>query len=126
MQTYIGKIFLIGVALIGRSHFFALIGPIGIFEAALSFKTKPVTIYLITNLRAVVLTGKEFHSVASYLPNQLINTIRTENEDGTGDLLFKKERQIDESGDVIMHLHGFFGVQNVRQVERHIIDLCHT
>jgi len=103
--------------------FVASIGPIGVFTSVLAFKTRQPTIYFVTNRRAVSMSGKGFSSVASYWPDQLNNTSRTERPDGTGDVQFERVRQIDDSGEFVVRLHGFYGIQNAAQAERHIVEL---
>lgn len=106
--------------------FFAAIGPAGMFAAVLALKTQPSSIYFVTNRRAVAASGKGFRCVESYWPDQLHNMRRTEHADGTGDVEFARVRQIDESGEIVVRLHGFYGIQNASQVERHIIELCQS
>lgn len=103
--------------------FVASIGPIGVFASVLAFKKQRPTIYFVTNRRAVSMYGKGFSSVASYWPDQLNNTSRTERPDGTGDVEFERVRQIDGSGEFVVSLHGFYGIQNAAQAERHIVEL---
>lgn len=103
--------------------FMASIGPMGMFASALAFKAQLPTIYFVTNRRAVAMSGKGFRCVASYWPDQLNNTIRTEHSDGTGDIQFEVVRQIVGSGEYVVRLHGFYGVKNADQAERHIVSL---
>ena len=103
--------------------FVALIGPIGMLASVLAFKTQRPTIYFVTNRRAIAISGKGFCRVASYWPDQLNNTSRTERPDGTGDVQFERVRQIDGSGEFVVRLHGFYGIQNAAQAERHIVEL---
>ncbi|MFZ6799050.1 hypothetical protein [Undibacterium sp. Di24W] len=103
--------------------FVASIGPIGMLASVLAFKTQHPTIYFVTNRRAVAMSGKGFGRVESYWPDQLNNTIRTKRPDGTGDIQFERVRQIDGSGEFVVRIHGFYGIQNADQVERHIVEL---
>jgi hypothetical protein len=101
----------------------ASLGPLGLIAALIRFNTQQGQIYVVTNRRAVVISGKHFHDVASYSPDQLGKLIRTERKDGTGDIEFERVREIDSTGEVVIHLHGFYGIHQPREVEQHISDL---
>lgn len=103
--------------------FVASIGPIGLLAAAFSFKTQPPTVYFVTNRRALAVSGKGSQHVTSYWPDQLGDISRKEYGDGSGDLQFAKIRKTDDRGEIEVHLHGFYGIENAKQVERLIVEL---
>jgi hypothetical protein len=81
------------------------------------------TIYALTNQRAISIEGSKSVTVKSYLASDIVNIERTEHQDGTGDLILRTESYRDSDGDRRTRRHGFFSVDNVRQVEDKIEKL---
>ncbi len=82
-----------------------------------------MTIYALTNLRTIVLTGKFFggFTVESFEPSRLTSMTRSQRADGSGDLIFEQFTKKQGSGTTTIR-RGFIGVENVRQVE----ELIHS
>ena len=98
--------------------FVSLIGPVGLLEAFLAFKMQKCSKYIVTNQRAVTISGKNGNIATSYLPHQLTNMKRFEYANGTGDIEFDRTSVRDASGEVIyIELHGFYGVVDAKRAE---------
>jgi hypothetical protein len=80
-------------------------------------------IYAITSQRAIVIEGAKSITVKSYPAVDIADLERTEHPDGSGDLVLRTERYRDSDGDRQTKRHGFFAVENVRNVERLIESL---
>ncbi len=107
---------------------FLLIGICGLaapFFLPLFLKQKAANmIYVITNLRAVIIQAGKTTTYKSYYPKQLINLERTENPDGSGNIIFAK----DGSGPRIQNKNfkgeGFWAIENVKKVAALLEDLA--
>lgn len=77
--------------------------------------TKPATLYVVTNRRALILRGARFGSpsIQSYLPEQLQKLSLDERDDGSGDLVFDR---ISMPGGTT-HNVGFMRVSDVHYVD---------
>ncbi len=82
-----------------------------------------MTVYALTTQRALILEGGRSITVKTYPLAELKHFERTERPDGSGDLIFKNETYRDSDGDRQNRKHGFFAIQNVRQVERQLESL---
>jgi hypothetical protein len=80
------------------------------------------TIYVVTSQRAIEISGRKRVTVRSYLPEQLRDLVRTENADGSGDLQISASAATDGNGNRAKS--GFYGVANVREVERKVTALA--
>lgn len=83
-------------------------------------------VYALTTQRALILEGGRSVTVKSYPLAELKHLERTERPDGSGDLIFKEEGYLDSDGDRQRRKHGFFAIQNVRQVERQVESLAQS
>jgi hypothetical protein len=80
------------------------------------------TVYAVTNKRVFILTaGKRWH-VESYVPTRGSDFERTETANGSGDLIFLRRSRLDSDGDRVTNKVGFYGIPEVRRVERLLRD----
>jgi hypothetical protein len=80
------------------------------------------TVYAVTNKRVFILTaGKRWH-VESYVPTSGSDFERTETANGSGDLIFLRRSRLDSDGDRVTNKVGFYGIPEVRRVERLLRD----
>ena len=77
------------------------------------------TRYAITNRRVIVVIGKMSGrtETRSWVGNAIRSVLRTEYADGSGDLVFEEAIGPEEDGRVQVMERGFFGVEDVHQVE---------
>jgi hypothetical protein len=76
------------------------------------------TVYVLTDRRAIVISGKAFGGVTvqSFEPDRLTSMERNQRADGSGNLLFESFVQRQGSGSSTVR-RGFMGIENVQQVE---------
>lgn len=74
-------------------------------------------LYAVTNRRALTIEGGSETKVKSYTSRDMKNLERTERADGSGDLIFSRERRVGNEGRQYFEPIGFFGVHDVRTVE---------
>lgn len=77
------------------------------------------TAYGITDRRVLILTLGKTRKVETYAPEHLS---RFERADGTGDLIFQKRVGRDSDGGRTVEKKGFWGIPDVRAVERLLRD----
>lgn len=73
-------------------------------------------IYAITSERAISIEGAKSITVQSYLASDLVDIERTEHQDGSGDLILRRESRKDSDGDRQTTKYGFFAIDDVRRV----------
>ncbi|OLP16020.1 hypothetical protein BST81_23465 [Leptolyngbya sp. 'hensonii'] len=105
-------------------HIFALFGVpfvligLGMLSSPLwVWQQAKQTVYLITDNRAILLTGGGSTTIRSYTPEQLGNLFRKERSDGTGDVIFAVREWKDSDGDRRTEDIGFKGIRNPKNVE---------
>jgi len=81
------------------------------------------TVYAVTDKRALIIQRKWPHRVETYGQSDMINVVRTERRDGSGDLTFAKKPGRDSEGHSRMGDVKFVGIPEVRTVERLLRDL---
>jgi len=106
--------------------FFSLFGIpfvlVGLFMLASPFfaaRSARNTVYVITDERALIFTGKNTVSVKTYTPDEFDSLDRTIKVDGTGSVLFKdppKQARNKNSVDFKLGTHGFFGIPDAQYV----------
>lgn len=96
---------------------FVLVGLGGLSSPFWIYRKARSTVYIITNLRAVIIAGHNSVTVRSVNAKQLSEVVRTERADGSGDLELKTDVSYDSDGDRRSTTHGFFGIPEVKQVE---------
>ncbi|MEM1095634.1 MAG: hypothetical protein AAGJ10_13625 [Bacteroidota bacterium] len=106
--------------------FFALFGIpfvlVGLFMLASPFllsRSARNTVYVVTDQRALIFTGKDTVSVKTYTPDEFDSLDRTIKADGTGSVLFKdppKKTSKNNTVDVKLGSHGFFGIPDAQYV----------
>lgn len=117
--------------------FFPLFGVpfllIGIFGLASPFflpfflkKKAASMVYLITNLRAVIIQGTKTTTYKSYYPKQLTNLERTENPDGSGTIIFVKDDGETNIQNKKFKGEGFWAIENVKKVASLLEDLANS
>ena len=78
------------------------------------------TVYAITDLRALIISGTRSRRVESFEPSSLGNIERTERSDGSGNIILRRGiawRSPFEFRRDVAPAAGFFGVPEVRRVE---------
>lgn len=89
---------------------FLLIGLAMLLAPLFATRKARRTIYVVSDRRAVVISGLFSRSVASFGPNQLRVLRLEDNPDGSGDVAFAES--------------GFYGIENVKQVEAMLKDIA--
>jgi hypothetical protein len=102
---------------------FLLIGIWGLSAPLRARRDARYIIYALTNQRALAIEGVKTITVKSYLPGDIVDVVRTEHKDGSGDLVLRQESYKDSDGDSRNRRHGFFGIDGVRQVEKLVRNL---
>lgn len=74
-------------------------------------------VYVITTHRAISIEGTKSITVKSYPTTAIAGMERTEHVDGSGDLVLWTDHYRDSDGDRRTKQHGFFAIDNVRNVE---------
>ncbi len=77
------------------------------------------TLYVVTDRRAIVLTGTFSRMVLSFGPEQLTQLLRKEKPDGSGDILFLGPRTAPADGSRRTRSteSALYGIENVKEVE---------
>ncbi|MFY9260691.1 MAG: hypothetical protein WAO71_09310 [Gallionella sp.] len=102
---------------------FLLVGLGGLGSPFWLYRKAQFTVYVLTTQRALSIEGIKSVTVKSYPLAEMPTIERTEHADGSGDLIFKTEAYRDSDGDRQNKKHGFFAIENVRQVEQQISHL---
>lgn len=101
---------------------FVLIG-LGMFAAPYwVYRSAKRTVYAITNRRALVISFGRAKSVQSYFEQDVCDISRVERADGSGNIIFRTEETTDRKGNSRLNQIGFFGIPEVRRVERVLLD----
>lgn len=104
---------------------FLLIG-LGVILAPLWVYLKGLsTVYAVTNQRVMVITGGNSRSVKSCTPTDIVSVDHRERPDGSGDVLIRTTAQTRTNNSVSQVTLGLFGVSNVKEVARQVMNL-HT
>lgn len=82
-------------------------------------------IYIITNLRALLLKNAKNEDFISYYPNSFTGLKKQKKKDGSGSIIFKTEYIAKPDGEMITHEHGFFSIRNTDRVTRLMENLVH-
>jgi hypothetical protein len=106
---------------------FVLVG-LGMLSSPLWMRRKAKrTAYVITDKRAIVLTGQGWRgvSVRSFEPDCLTDLERTQYPDGSGNLVFHHQYNAGQRGAQNPTDVGFMAVANVKEVEDLVRELVH-
>lgn len=107
------------VALVGAA--FVLLGIATMLAPSLAWLAARATVYAITDRRLLILEGFPWRRVRSFGPEDINLCERTERADGSGDLIFRSEREIErrDRGRTTWRTRrvGFLGIPEVRRVE---------
>lgn len=95
---------------------FLLIGLGGLSSPFLLRRKARSMIYAITNERAISIEGAKTILVQSYPASDIADIERTEHQDGSGDLILRREVGKDSDGDQRTAKYGFFAIDDVRRV----------
>lgn len=82
------------------------------------------TVYVITSQRAFILAGTRSVKMTAWRPEQLGQITRSENPDGSGDLVFDIEMRPGNRGSTVQHKRGFMALRDVRTAESFINALA--
>ena len=84
------------------------------------------TVYLITNRRAIIFESdiRNEVSIRSFEKNQLGNIVRTQNNDGSGDLILAQNWTITRKGQRVSNNIGFIAIRNVKEAEDRMRELA--
>ena len=83
-----------------------------------------LSVYLVTNKRAISIQTGSTAIIRSYLPGQLQDIYRKERSDGTGDVIITLRKWKDSDGDQRSEEIGFLGVRNAQEIERLLKQLA--
>ena len=81
------------------------------------------TVYVITNQRVFTISGVFSTKYKSFHPEQIQFIEREEKSSGSGNLIFSRNTYRDSQGSSRTKEDGFYAVQNVKAVERHLENL---
>ena len=81
------------------------------------------TVYVATDQRLMILNGLIGGTAQSFEPEEIGRINRTERSDGSGSLVFRRQRYRDSEGDLQTKKFGFFAIPEVREAERHLVIL---
>jgi Bacterial PH domain len=102
---------------------FLLIG-LGVILAPLWVYLKGLsTVYAVTNQRVMIITGGSSRSVKSCTPADIASVEHRERPDGSGDVLIRTTAQTRTNNSVSQVTLGLFGVSNVKEVARQVMNL---
>ncbi len=83
------------------------------------------TSYAVTNQRVMVISGTGSRSVKSCTPADIVSVDHRERPDGSGDVLIRTNSIMRSNNSVSQMTIGLFGVSNVKEVARQVMNL-HT
>ncbi|HYM10831.1 MAG TPA: PH domain-containing protein, partial [Bryobacterales bacterium] len=83
------------------------------------------TVYAVTNQRVMVISGRGTRSVKSVTPADIVAVDYRERPDGSGDIAILTTAQTRTNNSVSQVKVGLFGVSNVKEVARQVMNL-HT
>ncbi|HEX4858277.1 MAG TPA: hypothetical protein VFV17_04605 [Usitatibacteraceae bacterium] len=75
-------------------------------------------LYALTNQRAILMRFGLFFRIRSFPIREIRRFTRFELDDGSGDLVFERFPMKDDDGNVKTGENGFYGIEDVRQVEK--------
>lgn len=84
------------------------------------------SLYVLTNQRALLMRFGVFFRIRSFPIADVRKLTRFELEDGSGDLVFERFALKDEDGNLKTGENGFYGIADVRQVEKKLQALIET
>lgn len=97
---------------------FVLIGVGGLCAPLWLRRKARWTVYALTNRRVITIEGTRSITVRALTAADIKRVERTEHRDGSGDLVLRLDAERDSEGNRSSARAGFFGVPNVRQLER--------
>ncbi len=96
---------------------FILIGLAMLSSPLFTIRKTRKTVYIITDRRAILFEGGWGMKVRSFRPEQLMNLERKQRSDGSGDIILEKRVSYDNDNKRQLTEVGFFGIENVKEVE---------
>jgi hypothetical protein len=107
------------VAVVGAA--FVLLGLAALLAPGWAWLAARATVYAVTDRRLLILEGFPWRRARSFGPGDINLCERTERADGSGDLIFRSEREIErqDRGRTTWRTRrvGFLGIPEVRRVE---------
>jgi hypothetical protein len=104
---------------------FLLVG-LGIILAPLwAYLKGRTTVYAVTNQRVMIISGSGTRSVKSCTPADIVSVDHRERADGSGDVLIRTNAVTRTNNSLSQVTVGLFGVSNVKEVARQVMNL-HT
>lgn len=97
---------------------FVLVGLYLLTSPAVAYWKAGKTIYAVTNRRAILIEGGTSRSVQTFERGEIGHIERREHSNGTGDVIFARERVSGAKGRSYLREVGFWGIPNAREVER--------
>lgn len=103
---------------------FVLVG-LGMLSSPLwALRNARKTVYAITDRRAIIFDSGLSMKIRSYGPDELGELTRKQKPDGSGDIILDEKITRDSDGDAHTRKIGFFGIPDVKEVERMLRDLA--
>jgi len=107
---------------------FVLIGIGMLLSPLLVIRAARESAYVITDRRAMIFTAKPWGAmnITSFPPDQLKSLARTQNSDGSGDVVFEARISSAGNGDKFVQKLGFIGVDDAKAVEDLLVKLANS
>ena len=103
---------------------FILVG-LGLFTSPFWMRRKAKrTVYVITDRRAILISGGMSLRIHSYYPDKLGSLERVQHADGTGDIIFERRVSHGHKGHTYFTPVGFLAVESAREVQQLLEDLA--
>ena len=83
------------------------------------------TVYAVTDKRVMIITGSGDRTVKSCTPADIASVDYRERPDGSGDIVISTNSQMRTNNSVSQVKVGLYGVANVKEVARQVLNL-HT
>lgn len=83
-----------------------------------TYRKARMSIYIITNTRAITFEGGRTTTIRSYLPKDLQYIYRQEKDNGVGDVIISHRTWRDSDGDKRTEDLGFMNIPDTKEVER--------
>ncbi len=107
---------------------------IPLFLAGLAMLSSPLwtykksfrTVYVITERRALHVEGGRKTTISSYFPQHFGDVFLREKKNGSGDVFFVRQKEIDSDGDERFEDIGFLGVREPQTVETLLSNMARS
>ena len=102
---------------------FLIVAGIMIVSPILAYNNAKKSIYGLTNRRAIIISQGFSRTVKSYTAGDMDSIERSERSDGTGDVIFARQYNVNSRRNRSPVSIGFFGIRNPHDVERLVRQL---